>query len=58
MDQNAGAPGELGGDGRSMDDYLVLDPSQKEANDRGHTGSSDHKHHRDKKDGHRRHHKR
>jgi peptidyl-prolyl cis-trans isomerase SDCCAG10 len=58
MDQNAGGSGDLGGDGRSMDDYLVLDPSQKEANDRGHTGSSDHKHHRDKKDGHHRHHKR
>jgi peptidyl-prolyl cis-trans isomerase SDCCAG10 len=58
MDQNAGGSGDLGGDGRSMDDYLVLDPSQKEANDRGHTGSSDHNHHREKKDGHRRHHKR
>jgi peptidyl-prolyl cis-trans isomerase SDCCAG10 len=59
MDHHAQESGELGGDGRSMDDYLVLDPSQKEANGRGQTGSSDHKpHHRDKKDGHRRHHKR
>jgi peptidyl-prolyl cis-trans isomerase SDCCAG10 len=62
MDHHARGSGELGGDGRSMDDYLVLDPSQKEASDRGHTGSSDPKHHktshRDKKDGHRRHHKR
>jgi peptidyl-prolyl cis-trans isomerase SDCCAG10 len=59
MDHHAQESGELGGDGRSMDDYLVLDPSEKEANDRGQTGSSDHKpHHRDKKDGHRRHHKR
>lgn len=57
MDHHAGSSGELGGDGRSMDDYLVLDPSQKEANGRGHKGLSDHKHHRDKKDGHRRHQK-
>jgi peptidyl-prolyl cis-trans isomerase SDCCAG10 len=57
MDQNARGS-ELGGDGRSMDDYLVVDPSQKEASDRDHTGSSDRKHHktynRDKTDGHRR----
>jgi peptidyl-prolyl cis-trans isomerase SDCCAG10 len=58
MDHHAQESGELGGDGRSMDDYLVLDPSQKEANDRGDRGSSDRRPHRDKKDGHRRHHKR
>ena len=60
MDHHAGGSEGLGGDGRSMDDYLVLDPSQNVANnDRSHTGSSDRKqHHRDKKDGHHRHHNR
>jgi peptidyl-prolyl cis-trans isomerase SDCCAG10 len=63
MDHQARDSGEVGGDGRSMDDYLVLDPSQKEGNDRGHDRGhtrSDHKHHkahrRDKKDSGHRHH--
>ena len=60
MDHQARDP-ELGGDGRSMHDYQVLDARQRpddSKDDRGHHKKHAKDHNRDRKDGHRHHKKR